>query len=99
MPTAATTMRAWVLERYGEPNDVLALEDVPVPEPGPHQVLVDVEAVGVGFPDLLRVRGEYQIAQPLGTAPGSECVGRVRRSGSETAIEPGTRIMGCSDIG
>ena len=60
-----------MLREYGEPGDVLELGELPVPEPQPHQTLVAVEAVGIAFPDLLRIRGQYQIQQPLGSPPGS----------------------------
>jgi NADPH2:quinone reductase len=62
-------------------------------------VVVAVEAAGLAFPDLLRVRGEYQVAQPLGTAPGSELVGRVQACGPGTSLTPGTRVMGTTQIG
>jgi NADPH:quinone reductase len=92
-------MRAWILHGYGDPGDVLTCGELPEPSPGRDQVLVEVEAVGVAFPDLLRVRGEYQIPQPLETAPCSEFVGRVRASGTDVRIPPGTRVMGIADIG
>lgn len=92
-------MQAWVLREYGEPLAVLDRGELPEPEPAPHQLLVAVEAAGIAFPDLLRVQGLYQIAQPLGTAPGSEFVGRVVSGGADTTIAPGTRIMGAADIG
>jgi NADPH2:quinone reductase len=92
-------MRAWVLRAYGEPEDVLALEDVAVPSPAPHQVLVEVEAVGIAFPDLLRVRGKYQVTQPLGSTPGAELVGHVCGRGSDGGPPDGTRVIGISEIG
>jgi NADPH:quinone reductase len=92
-------MRAWVLRQYGEPHDALSLEEMPDPVPGAGQVVVAVEAAGLAFPDLLRVRGEYQVTQPLGTAPGSELVGRVRSCGPDTTLAPGTRVMGTTQIG
>lgn len=95
----ARRMEAWVLRAYGDPVDVLAHEEVARPSPAPNQLLVEVEAVGIAFPDLLRIQGLYQIAQPLGTPPGSEFVGRVVEGGAETTIEPGTRVMGVADIG
>jgi NADPH2:quinone reductase len=92
-------MRAWVLREYGEPGDVLDLGELPVPEPQPHQTLVAVEAVGIAFPDLLRIRGKYQIQQPLGSPPGSELVGHVIASGADDGFAPGTRVIGISQIG
>lgn len=48
-------MRAWIQERLGGP---LALREVPEPTPGPGEVLVQVEAVGLNFADhLMRLEG------------------------------------------
>ena len=92
-------MQAWVLRAYGDPMDAMAREEVDQPSPAPDQLLVEVEAAGIAFPDLLRIQGLYQIPQPLGTSPGSEFVGRVVDGGADTTIEPGTRVMGIADIG
>ncbi len=92
-------MLAWLLRGYGEPADVLELAETPIPEPLPHQTLVRVEAVGIGFPDLLRIRGLYQVPQALDTPPGSELVGRVAATGSEGGPAVGTRVIGNAQIG
>jgi NADPH:quinone reductase len=92
-------MKAWVLRGYGDPADVLVQEELERPTPAPEQLLVKIEATGLGFPDLLRVQGLYQITQELGTTPGSEFVGRVVEAGADTTISPGTRVMGATDIG
>jgi NADPH2:quinone reductase len=91
-------MHAWVLRELGEPADVLDLVELPTPQPAAHQTLVAVEGVGIAFPDLLRMRGEYQIHQPLGTPSGSELVGRVIASGPGGFSE-GDRVIGCAQIG
>ena len=49
-------MRAVLCKAYGPPGS-LVLEDVPPLEPGPDQVVVDVKAAGVNFPDTLIVSG------------------------------------------
>ena len=51
-------MRAIVVQRLGPP-EVLELGEVPVPEPGPGQVLVQLHATGVNFSDTERRRGVY----------------------------------------
>jgi NADPH2:quinone reductase len=86
-------MRAWVLERTGDPREVLKLVDVPTPEIGAGQLLVEVEMAGIMYPDLLLVRGEYQISLPLPSTPGGELVGRVCAAAPGTGIEVGTRVM------
>lgn len=62
----------------------LALAEVPVPVPGPHQVLIRVRAAGVNRADLLQARGAYP--PPAGASPvlGLECSGVVEALGSET---------------
>ncbi|MFD4640092.1 zinc-binding alcohol dehydrogenase family protein [Lentzea sp. NPDC058436] len=53
--------------------------EVPDPVPGPGQVLVDVEAIGAGYVDVMISRGQYPGATGgAGTVPGVEVVGRVR---------------------
>jgi propanol-preferring alcohol dehydrogenase len=70
-------MRAMVLER---PGAALRLADLPVPEPGPGQILVEVGACAVCRTDLHVVDGE--LPEPkLPLVPGHEIVGRVARAG------------------
>jgi propanol-preferring alcohol dehydrogenase len=70
-------MRAMVLER---PRTPLVMRDLPVPEPGPTEVLVRVEACGVCRTDLHVVDGE--LPEPkLPIVPGHEIVGRVEKAG------------------
>ena len=45
-------MRAWRVGRFGEPGDVLSLEEIEDFEPGRDQVKVAVEAAGLGLPDV-----------------------------------------------
>ncbi|ROO87490.1 NADPH2:quinone reductase [Actinocorallia herbida] len=73
-------MRAARCEVYGSPAEIVVRE-VQDPEPGPGQVLVDVEAAGVNFPDLLFVADRYQVSAPLPFTPGSEFAGRVAALG------------------
>ena len=82
-----------MLERTGDPVEVLRLVDVPDPAIRPDQLLVEVEVAGVMFPDLLLVRGEYQITLPLPSIPGGELVGRVVAAGADTTTPVGTRVM------
>src|SRR5687768_521461 len=61
--------------------DDLRVEEVPSPRPGPHEVLVDVAAAGVNFPDALLVQGKYQFKASLPFAPGFELAGTVAEAG------------------
>ncbi len=69
-------MRAAILHSYGPPEN-LVVEDVPDPTPKPHQLLVDVHACGVNFPDVLMVQDLYQFKPALPFAPGGEISGTV----------------------
>lgn len=88
-------MRAWHVERYGEPVDVLRLAEVPDPVPGPGQVLVGVRAVAVNFPDVLLARGQYQERPPLPFVPGIELCGDVLAVGDGVEhVAVGDRVVG-----
>src|SRR2546423_9527764 len=69
-------MRAWQTHGLGEPSDVLHLEDVEEPAPAPGEVVIDVEATALNFPDVLLLRGQYQEKPPLPFTPGLEVAGR-----------------------
>ncbi len=91
-------MRALVYDRYGPP-DVLRLADVPVPEAGPGQVLVDTEAVGLNLSDWECLRGSpaYSrldgLRRPGRRVLGSDVAGRV------AAVGPGvTRFRVGDDV-
>jgi NADPH2:quinone reductase len=88
-------MRAWIMERTGEPEDVLRLvDDFPEPPMGPDELRIEVETIGLNFPDLLLIRGEYQLKLPLPCSPCNEVVGRVVEAGPDCPIPLGTRVMG-----
>jgi NADPH:quinone reductase-like Zn-dependent oxidoreductase len=70
-------MKAVVCERWGDPEEVLAVREVPEPVPGPGQVLVRMIASPVNPSDLLLVRGEYGRQPRLPATPGFEGVGVV----------------------
>lgn len=61
--------------------DDLRVEEVPSPRPGPNEVLVDVAAAGVNFPDALLVEGKYQFKAEPPFAPGFELAGTVAAAG------------------
>ena len=79
-------MRAIRCHAYTGPND-LRLEDVADPVPGEGQVLIAVEACGLGFVDGLHVQGKYQVKIPLPFTPGSEAAGRVIALGAGAPAE------------
>jgi NADPH:quinone reductase len=78
---------------HGEP-EALRVIDVPPPVPGPREVLIDVHVIGVNYPDLLVVRGAYQILAPLPFSPGKEVTGVVSAVGERvTEFHFGDRVL------
>ena len=86
-------MRALVVRDYG-PYDGHALEDLPEPEPGPGQVVIDTRAMSVNFPDVLMVEGLYQHRPPPPVIAGFDCAGIVRAVEPDvTRAAPGDRVF------
>src|SRR5438128_52000 len=73
-------MRAVTLPTFGDP-DVLTLADVPDPEVGSGEVLVDVAATAVNRADLLQRMGFYNPPPGASPYPGLECAGRIAALG------------------
>lgn len=74
------TMRAAVVRQFGEP---LVIEERPIPEPGPREVLVRVVASGVCHTDLHAAHGDWPVKPRLPFVPGHEAVGYVAAIGRE----------------
>jgi NADPH:quinone reductase-like Zn-dependent oxidoreductase len=75
-------MKAIVIHNFGGIEE-LQLEEVPVPHPGPDEVLVHIRAAGVGPWDALVRTGQSGLPQPLPLTPGSDIAGTVEGSGEE----------------
>jgi len=87
-------MRAVVLESYGEP-EVLTLREVPDPEPGPEEVVVDIVATALNRADLLQRRGFYPGPPMDHEIPGMELSGRVSAIGERATLwSLGDEVMG-----
>lgn len=87
-------MKALVVRELGGP-ETLVYEDLPDPEVGKGQVLIDVKAAGVNFPDLLIIEGKYQFQPPLPFSPGGEVAGVVSAIGEGvTRFAVGDRVVG-----
>ena len=92
-------MKAVLVDAYDAIENI-ALRDIPVPEAGPGQLRVRVQAVGVGFVDGLKVRGLYQTKDPLPFIPGSEFAGIVDALGPDLkGPAPGTAVIGMARSG
>lgn len=86
-------MRSYRVHEFGEPSD-LVIDDIPDLVPGENELLVNVVAAGLNFPDLLVVRGKYQILPPRPFTPGKDVAGVVKAVGpGVTSIKPGDRVM------
>ncbi len=85
-------MRYVAYDAPGEPH-VLAVAEMPVPEPGPNEVLIAVEAAGVSRADVLQRRGLYPPPEGVSPVLGLEVAGKVHRVGSGvTQWQPGDRV-------
>lgn len=93
-------MRALLCEKLGPPSTSLAVREVDAPRAAAGQVIVDVKAAGVNFPDLLMVQGLYQMKAPLPFSPGGEIAGVVREVGPGVeAVALGARVMAFTGFG
>ena len=85
-------MRAVVITEPGGP-EVLQWEEVPDPEPGPGEVLIDVAAAGVNRADLLQRQGHYPPPPGASHYPGMEVSGRIVATGADvTGWQPGDEV-------
>ncbi len=86
----AKTMKAAVVHAFGQP---LAVEEVPVPTPGPGQVVIKVVASGVCHTDLHAADGDWPVKPTLPFIPGHEGAGTVAALGSGvTSLKEGDRV-------
>lgn len=85
-------MKAIMIREWTDPQ-TFPLEDVPVPAPGPGEVLVAVDTAAVIFGDTLVATGRYQVRPLLPFTPGSECAGVIEAVGEGvTEYRPGDRV-------
>ncbi len=92
-------MKALLCKQYGPPES-LVVESLPDLVPGERQVVIDVRAAGVNFPDTLIIEGKYQFKPPPPFSPGGECAGVVRAVGSGvTNVKPGDRVIAMTIFG
>jgi NADPH2:quinone reductase len=90
-------MKAIQIHETGGP-EVLTLAEMPIPQPGPGQVLIRVEAVGVNFIEIYFRKGTYKAALPF--TPGSEAAGTVEELGpGVTGFAAGDAVASVSVLG
>ena len=73
--------------------------EVAEPVPSPDEVLIDVEAAGIAFPDLLISKGAYQHSPPLPFIAGQEVAGVVRSAPADARVKAGDRVWAASSVG
>ncbi|PJI48211.1 MAG: NADPH:quinone oxidoreductase [Pseudomonas sp.] len=92
-------MKAVLCKAFG-PAETLVLEDIASPEPKKNEVLLQVHAAGVNFPDTLIIEGKYQFKPPFPFSPGGEAAGVVGAVGEKVShVKPGDRVMALTGWG
>jgi len=86
-------MKAVVCKAWGMP-ETLIIEELPDVVPKPGEVMIDIFAAGVNFPDVLIIQNKYQFKPELPFTPGNECAGVVRALGEGvTKFKRGDRVF------
>lgn len=87
-------MRAVLCKEFGPPEK-LVIEDIASPEAQKGEVVIDVHAAAVNFPDVLIIQNKYQFKPPLPFSPGGEVAGIVRSVGEGVkTLKIGDRVIG-----
>jgi NADPH:quinone reductase len=92
-------MRALLCTDLG-PASGLSIGEVDDPVPAPGEIVLDVEAAGLNFPDTLIIEGRYQFKPDLPFSPGGEAAGTVSAVGDGvTSVAVGDRVIALSAFG
>jgi NADPH:quinone reductase len=91
-------VRAVQVVRWDGPSSV-EVREVPPPQPRGDQVLIEVRAAGVNFPDVLQTKGLYQYKPELPYTLGSEVAGVVCDAPPRAAVQPGDRVVAFTSTG
>jgi NADPH2:quinone reductase len=92
-------MKALLCKTHGLP-DTLVFEETADPQPGPGEVIIDMKAAGVNFPDVLIIQNKYQFKPELPFAPGAELAGVVSAVGEGvTNVKVGDRVIASTGWG
>ncbi len=77
-------MRALVCNAFGSPDELI-IEERDDPRAGAREIVVDVAAAGINFPDILMIAGQYQVKTPPPFIPGNEAAGVVAAIGDKVS--------------
>ena len=91
-------VRAWLITSVGSPADVMELVEIPRPVAGPGEVVLKVQAAGVGMPDAFMCRASYAFSPSLPFVPGQEVCGIVVDVGAGVSVGIGERLMGVTSF-
>lgn len=92
-------MKAVLCKAFG-PAETLVVEELSSPEIKKNEVLLDVHAVGINFPDTLIIEGKYQFKPPFPFSPGGEASGVVSAVGEKVShFKVGDRVMALTGWG
>ncbi len=91
-------MKACVVQELSGPSGI-SYVDVPDVIPGPDDVVIDIRAAGVCFPDLLLSKGEYQLKVPPPFVPGMEVAGVVAAAPGGSGLALGDRVSSSALLG
>lgn len=87
-------MKACLCKSFGSPSN-LVIEQIAEPDPGPEDVVVNVEACALNFFDTLIIQGKYQFKPEFPFSPSAEFAGVVEAVGTNvTSVAAGQRVMG-----
>lgn len=92
-------MQAVLCKAFG-PADTLVVEDISSPVIKKNEVLLDVHAAGINFPDTLIIEGKYQFKPPFPFSPGGEAAGVISAVGEKVShLKAGDRVMALTGWG
>lgn len=92
-------MKAVLCKSFGPPSN-LVLEEAADPVAKANEVVLDIHAAGVNFPDTLIIEGKYQLKPPFPFSPGGEAAGVISSVGDKVKhLKPGDRVMGLTGFG
>jgi NADPH:quinone reductase len=93
-------MKAILCTQFGPADTLVYEQNAPDPIPGPGDIVIDVKACGLGFPDGLIIENKYQFKPPLPFSPGGEVAGVVSAVGEKVKhLRPGDAVMALSGWG
>jgi NADPH2:quinone reductase len=93
-------MKAVVCKELGLPDRLTLSTDWPDPTPGDNDLVIDVKAAGLNFPDVLMIQGKYQHQPELPFIPGGECAGVVSAVGDKVSrFKVGDRVIAVAGVG